>query len=191
MSEIYPPLIENTYRGEPILYEDDLFEVSVYNPSDSNYVSAKVKHLDLVNSFPMGTTELINEFDMASNSDKHVPTQRSVKQYVDNNINSGDQSNTPINILINGDVYHNNRTRKLLVVAQAYSNNDIRLRSYIGETSTSLIERHRSTILSDGYYQSRTSITFIVPVGYFYKVYVDNGDFGGVTSLTYSQAWEI
>ena len=182
------------YRTETHgLYPIDIYQVSIYNGAVNEYESAIVYHRDLVNSFPLKTIELIDEDDMASNSLNHIPTQQSVKSYIDSK--SSKPSNLPIHDLSNNTTYTNNTGFMLIIVAYGYSTNDLGLYGYIGETENSTsAEKQVSAVdlVSIGKNATYGNITFVVPRGYKYRLHVHSGYGGSPTvQLKLAQAWEI
>lgn len=178
------------FRDDDTPIVGDLFQISIKDESSGGYYSTRADMTELVNGFPTGSSELIDENDMSSNSDQHVPTQRSVKEYVDNSPIVSRPSNTPIQSLLHNIEYTNDTGRRLIVVAQAYSSNDLRLLAYIGENETTDVVQSM-VVISDGGNLARCGVTFIVPKGWKYRIYVDNYGFGGTPSVQLSQAWEI
>lgn len=62
---------------------DDLMEWSIFDSITGNHSSASVKHSDLIDSFPIGSAGFLDQTGLTDNSSTDVPSQRSVKSYVD------------------------------------------------------------------------------------------------------------
>ena len=178
-----PSIGEYTFRennNEP--QSDDLFHVGCAGNIEG-YISTKITHNELVNSFPLKETGILDQNDLHDNSDTDVPTQRSVKQYVDNS--SLTSAPNVLSSITTNTIYTNNTGGKIMVTLSGKNAYYMWMSAIIGENNVNTNDGAYITSMSSFYSgtdRCASSIAFIVPDKWKYIIDIHDPSFWFITN---------